>query len=208
MNADRRYPVSTKAGRAGGAEFLSLEDIRLEIGLFDDNSHDRLLMHYRESAVHRIEQILGYPVVPATIIDGFASWPRAGRRLELSGGFYDDSSVPTVVQYCRVVTSSRQKEVLTLPATKYRIDKSGRWPAIVILDSGPELGSAAAPVTVTWRSAPVIESPAREVADTAFRILVSHDYETRGTRDSAGFQDAQNAVWRLLRPHRRRRRPL
>ena len=140
-----RAPV-IPSGAAEPALLMSVAEIRIEVGLFDDTSQDQLLTDYVHAATEQCAVVLGQDPRPANVVDRYPA-PRGDTCLELSRGWHDASEALTV-SYLDAGRVSR-----TLAAADFLLDDTGPRPVVVLTTAPAVHPLLAYPVSVSWRSA-------------------------------------------------------
>lgn len=183
---------------------LTTSELRDEVGLFGDTSHDALVSDYERWAVETCGVILGADVHAADVVDRYVR-PPTGEcvALELSAGWLDtrDTAPALTVTY---LDTARQARVV--PPAGWFVDDTIRRPVVYVetalSDVHPRL---AYPVSVAWRSELYDGLAGYETVRQSVRLLCSLAYESRGgglMLGSEGMPPSINPVARLLRQHR------
>lgn len=163
-----------RSGLQDPAHFVSLEQLRNEVGLFDDDSDDDLLEEYLLTAVEMVEDIIGFALPGRTTTDRFRN---PSYRMRLSS--------KAVLATTDVTVSARLQgsgETLTAITTGWYLDAS-TTPPIVVFDEAPNVDYRYTnPIEISY-SAGIGDDYAvgREQFRQAVRYIVSCLYESKGT---------------------------
>lgn len=197
---DRRLRpgLTTKDPFADDQPYLTLPEVREEVGLFGDTSHDALLTDYVLAGMERIGQLCQQSLQPVRIIDRFPAGPMAAGLL----GYHAVESLYAVWTdplRCELsqrhagaidsVTARLEGEPSPVPlveGTDWSLDDSVSPANVLIQSRSTWSRTHTNPIAVTYASGGLPGAPGASVpiaVDTvrqALRYYVSTMYEARG----------------------------
>lgn len=186
--------------------WLTADEITLQLNLFGDESQDDYLMNVLEPAVRmHIEDYLGMAIFPISyrVYYGISSLYASPVSLDLPAVSYRDSfnSGSLTVNNVKYYDANTPSVLQTLPVTSYYYDTTGNK---VILPNGIPNDisyNRTSPIVVEYTVNPNILSQYPVIKQAAL-LLFTHLYNNRSDTTNGGLQKIPFGVDTLLRPYK------